>query len=105
MSKFCMIETAFDKKEELELVVDELFNKKLIASLQVVESNSKWIWRNKLENAKEYLVLMKTKKELVKKIFETIKKFHSYECFEFAIFEIGSCNEEYLKWIDDETFN
>ena len=46
---------------------------------------------------------MKTKKELAKKIFETIKQIHSYECFEFAIFELDSCNEEYLKWIEDET--
>ena len=46
---------------------------------------------------------MKTKKELAKEIFETIKKIHSYECFEFAIFELQSCSEEYLKWIEEET--
>lgn len=46
---------------------------------------------------------MKTKKELAKEIFETIKMFHSYECFEFAIFELDSCNDEYLKWIEEET--
>ena len=105
MSKYCKIETAFDNKEELEKVVDELLNKKLIASSQVVESNSKWNWKSTREASKEYLVFMKTKKELAKEIFETIKKFHSYECFEFAIFELDSCNEEYLKWIDDETLN
>ena len=103
MSKYCMIETAFDNENELTKVVDELLKNKLIASSQVVESDSKWRWKNELEKSKEYLVFMKTKKALANEIFETIKKFHSYECFEFAIFDIESCNAEYLKWIDEET--
>lgn len=103
MNKYCMIETAFDDKEEMEQVVNELLNNKLVSSCQVVESNSKWNWKNKLEEAKEYLVFMKTKKELAKEIFEKIKEIHSYECFEFAIFELNSCNDEYLKWINEET--
>jgi len=103
MSNYCMIETAFDDKKELDQVVDELLNSRLVASCQVVESYSKWHWKNELEKSKEYLVFMKSKKELAKEIFEIIKKFHSYECFEFAIFEFTSCNEEYCKWIEDET--
>lgn len=97
MSEYCMIETAFDDKKELQQVVDDLLNSKLVAS------DSKWCWKNGLENSKEYLIFMKTKRDLAKEIFETIKKFHSYECFEFAIFELESCNDEYLKWIDEET--
>lgn len=90
-------------KKELQQVIGDLLNSKLIASCQVVEGDSKWRWKNELENSKEYLVFMKTKKELAKEIFETIKKIHSYECFEFAIFELESCNDEYLKWIEEKT--
>ena len=100
---YCMIETAFDNKEELNKVVNKLLEEKLVASCQVVESDSKWNWNNVLEGTKEYLLLMKTKKSLSKEIFKTIKSIHSYECFEFAIFDLTSCNEEYLKWIDEET--
>jgi uncharacterized protein involved in tolerance to divalent cations len=45
---------------------------------------------------------MKTKKSLAKEIYKVIKSIHSYDCFELAIFDLTSCNEEYLKWIDDE---
>ena len=99
---YCMIETAFDNREELNKVVEELLNNKLVASCQIIESNSKWHWKNEIERAKEYLLLMKTKKSLAKEIYETIKSIHSYDCFEFAIFDLTSCNEEYLKWIDEE---
>jgi uncharacterized protein involved in tolerance to divalent cations len=98
-----MIETAFDNKEELNKVIDKLLAEKLVASCQVIESESKWHWKNELEGVKEYLLLMKTKKSLVKEIYETIKFIHSYDCFEFAIFDLTSCNDDYLKWIDEET--
>ena len=103
MSDYCMIETAFGDKEELEQAVNKLLNCKLVSSCQVIESSSKWNWKNAREESKEYLVFIKTKKELIKKVFDTIKNIHSYECFEFAIFDLTSCNKEYLKWIDEET--
>jgi periplasmic divalent cation tolerance protein len=97
-----MIESAFDNKDELDKVINILLDKKLVASCHVIESESLWNWNNERENSKEYLLQMKTKKSKVESIFEIIKSIHSYECFEFAIYEISSINKDYLKWIDDE---
>ena len=99
---YCMIETAFDDFEEANKVISKLLNEKLVASCQIVESNSKWNWKKELEEKKEYLVFMKTKKNLQEKIYNIIKKIHSYDCFEFAVFDINSCNNDYLNWIDEE---
>ena len=103
MSKYCMIETAFNKKEEFEEAIKILLKEKLVSSCQVIESNSKWNWKNGYEESKEYLVFMKTKKSLQEEIYNTIKRIHSYECFEFAVFDLDSCNSQYLNWIDEET--
>lgn len=100
--KYCMIETAFANKEELDKVVSELLENKLVASCQVVESNSKWNWKGKMEAEKEFLLLMKTKRNLAEKIYQIIKKTHNYDCFEFAIFDLTSSSTEYLNWIDEE---
>lgn len=101
--KYCMIETAFDNKEEAEKTIKTLLEKKLVASCQIVESESKWNWKKEYEESKEYLVFMKTKISLQKEIYDTIRKIHSYECFEFAVFNLDSYSEDYLKWIEDET--
>ena len=93
----------YPNEDRILKTTNELLNKKLVASCQVVESNSKWHWKNEIEGAKEYLLFMKSKKSLSKEIFEVIKSIHSYDCFEFAIFSLESCNEDYLKWIDEET--
>ncbi len=103
MNEYCMIETAFGNLDEAKLVIDRLLKEKLVASCQMFESSSKWNWKNELEESKEYIVLMKTKKSLREEIYEVIKEIHSYECFEFAEFELNSFNKYYLKWIEEET--
>lgn len=100
---YCMIETAFDNLDEAKQVISKLLDKKLVASCQMVESNSKWNWKQEQEESKEYLVFMKTKKSLQEKIFNVIKEVHSYDCFEFAVFDLTSCNQDYLNWIEKET--
>lgn len=100
---YCMIETAFDNLDEAKQVISKLLDEKLVASCQMVESNSKWNWKQEQEESKEYLVFMKTKKSLQEKIFNVIKEIHSYDCFEFAVFELNSCNQDYLNWIEEET--
>ena len=100
---YCMIETAFDNREELNTVVERLLEEKLVSSCQVVESDSRWNWNNEYESSREYLVFMKTKKSLITDVFEVIRKIHSYDCFEFAVFNLDSCNDDYLNWIEKET--
>ena len=102
MDKYCMIEVAFDNIEEVNKVIDILLSKKLIAGTHVIESNSVWNWKNKREASKEYLLQVKTKMNRQNDIYNEIRKIHSYECFEFAVYEINSINNDYLKWIDDE---
>lgn len=102
-SKYCMIEIAFDNKKEANKSAKVLLDKKLIGSCQIVESNSSWNWKNRREHGKEYLMFIKTKINLQEKIFEEIKKTHSYDTFEFAVFNLESCNKDYLNWINSQT--
>lgn len=100
---YCMIEIAFGIKKELDLVISKLLENKLVASCQVIESNSKWNWKSSIEKSKEYLLIVKTKQSLSEEIYNVVKSIHSYECFEFAIFNLTSCSKEYLNWIKEET--
>ena len=103
MNEYCMIETARDSREEIKNIAKQLLDKKLVASCHIIESESSWNWNNEREETKEYLLQMKTKKKYQQDIFNIIKELHSYECFEFAVYNITSINKEYLKWIDEET--
>ena len=80
--------------EQYNQVNDELF---------YYYSGLKRLFNFMIQESKEYLLQMKTKKTCLKEIYEVIKIKHSYECFEFAIFDLTSINDNYLKWIDKET--
>ena len=100
---FCMIEVAFENKIEVNEVINVLLYKKLAASCQVIESNNTWNWMGTRESAKEYLLHVKTKKDYVNEIYKEIRKIHTYETFEFAVYELTSPSEAYLDWLNEET--
>lgn len=103
MNGFCMIESAFDNEEEVSIIVNKLLDNKLVSSCQVVNSESYWNFKQQRESTRELLLLMKTQKKHVKEIYEIIKSVHSYECFEFAVFDLTSVSKDYLNWIEEET--
>ncbi len=101
--KYVMIEVAFNNKEEVNLTEEKLLKEKLVASLQVLTSDSIWNYNGELESDKEYLVFMKTKESLINEVYKVIKQIYSYEVFEFAVFPLTSPSDDYLKWIEEET--
>ena len=98
-----MIEVAFNNEEEVKLTKIRLLKEKLVASLQVIISDSSWNYNGELESDKEYLVFMKTKESLINEVYEVIKEIHSYEVFEYAVFPLTSPSKDYLDWLDKET--
>ena len=101
--RYVMIEVAFNNEEEVKLTKIRLLKEKLVASLQVLTSDSIWNYNGELESDKEYLVFMKTKESLINEVYKVIKEIHSYEVFEFAVFPLTSPSNDYLKWIEEET--
>lgn len=102
IDEYCMIEIAFDDLEETKRTIKALLEEKLVSSCQMLESQSTWLWHQEIESAKEYLVFVKTKKNLSTKIYNVVRKYHSYETFEFAIMPITSTSKNYLAWINNE---
>ena len=46
MSRYCMIEIAFDNMNEVNKVIDTVLAKKPAAGVHIIESNSSWNWKN-----------------------------------------------------------
>ena len=84
-------------------MINILLNRKIACSCQVIEANNTWNWTGYRENSREYLLHIKTKKELLDEIFSVVKRIHSYSVFEFAVYDLYSPSKEYLDWIEEET--
>lgn len=103
MNKYIMIMSTFDSMEELEKVSNILLEKRLVSCTQVSTIKSTYYWNEKLVTSDEYLLRMKTKKELYSDVEKIILANHSYEVPQIVAYDISMGYTEYLKWIDKET--
>lgn len=103
MNPYCVIEVAIGSEGETLKIRDILLENRLVASCQIIDSMSKWRWHGEIEEASEYLLIMRTKKSFIKDVYTVVQEHHSYDTFEFAVFDFYSPNSKYLEWIDEET--
>ena len=95
--------TTKDVKEARKLA-SLLLEERLVACANIVpEIESSYWWKGKIEEKKESLLVVKTRKELAKKIIEFVKKNHSYSVPCVNVIPIIEGNPEYLRWVDEET--
>ena len=99
MSKYIIVRTFCDDKENANKIIDLLLEKKLIVGSQMSEIYSKYWWNNYLEESKEYKLEFRTKSSRYKEVEELIKEIHTYKLPEisYSTFE-GS--KEIEEWID-----
>ncbi len=101
---YCVINcTTSNKKNAVEIAKD-LIEKKLAACVNIVPHVvSIYNWENNLIEGEEFLLVIKTRKRLFKKVEEAILAKHEYEVPEIIATSIDKGNDKYLKWIKSET--
>jgi periplasmic divalent cation tolerance protein len=101
MSEYIQIFVSFPSKSSAGKISKQLLKERLVACIQIFPINSAFWWQGKIENAKEWLCIIKTKKRAYKKIEKLIKQLHSYSVPEIISFEVQDGNKDYLKWISE----
>ena len=93
--------TVCDKKEA-KLIAGRLVENKLVACVNIIDKiESLFWWKGKVDQAKEVLLIAKSKKEKLGKIIKLVKLSHSYEVPEIIALPIIGGYKPYLKWIND----
>ena len=93
--------TAKDQ-EEAKKIADHLLSGKLAACVNIVPGvQSVFWWENKIDNAQEVLLIVKSKKTLFKRIVSAVREVHSYSVPEIIALPIVNGHKDYLKWISD----
>ena len=88
-------------EEEAHKIAELLVNKKKAACVYIVPRvDSLFWWKDKLDSARESLLLVKTKASLFPDIVKLVKRMHSYEVPEIIALPIIDGSEDYLKWLD-----
>mgnify|MGYP000279969456 CR=1 FL=1 len=91
-------------KGKAKRLAKKLLERKVCACVNILkEVESLFWWKEKIDTAKESLLIIKTQTHLFEKLKETIKKYHPYDIPEVIGFKIDNVNKDYLDWIKEET--
>ena len=89
---------------EAQSIAQGLLTDKLIACANIVDNvQSLFWWKKKVDQSREVLLILKTKKTLFRKICTKVKKLHSYDTPEIIALPIMDGSADYLKWIRSST--
>ncbi len=99
---YTMILSTAPTKDEAHEIASALVERKLVACVNVLgPMDSIYRWKGGVENAQEFLLLMKTEAELFESVRDAIRQMHSYEVPEVLQVPIENGLPAYLTWISE----
>jgi periplasmic divalent cation tolerance protein len=89
--------------KEARHIARALVNKRLAACVSILAApvRSIYRWKEKVQSATEYLLLIKTARRLLPRTHAAVAGLHSYEVPEFIALPISAGSPAYLRWLDD----
>lgn len=90
--------------ETARKIADDIVGKRLAACVNIVPgAESVYWWEGKVEREQEVLMIIKTRRELMDKLNQSVGELHPYDVHELVGMDIKGGGEKYLKWVWEET--
>lgn len=100
MTDKVLVLTTAGNEAEAKKIARALVDRKLAACVNIVPRiQSVYRWQGTVENAEEYLLLIKTTRARVEAVQVAVRELHSYDLPEFVVILIEGGTPEYLNWI------
>jgi periplasmic divalent cation tolerance protein len=102
MTDKLLVLTTAGSEIEAEKIATALVERRLAACVSIVPRvQSIYRWEGKVEQAEEFLLLIKTVKAREEQVRAAICELHTYDLPECIAIPIESGSTEYLKWLSD----
>jgi periplasmic divalent cation tolerance protein len=103
MTDKIVVLTTCESEEEASRLARHLVDKKLAACVNIVPKiRSVYRWKDKIEDATEFLLLIKSRCDIFDALRAEIVKIHSYETPEIVAIPVVDGSPAYLAWLDRE---
>lgn len=91
-----------DSQEQAQRIARHLVEQRLAACVNVQRVESVYRWQEKVEEASEWLLIIKSRRGLFASLRAEIDGMHTYEVPEAVALPIVDGSERYLRWLDKE---
>jgi periplasmic divalent cation tolerance protein len=100
---YSIVYVTTSKDLESKKIARKLLEEKLASCINIVPRiDSIYLWRGKIEEDSESIMLIKTKSDLVERVIKRIEELHSYEIPCILEIAVNNASKNYLNWIDSE---
>lgn len=97
--KIVVLSTA-ETDEQARQIARELVERRLAACVNIIPGlRSVYAWKGAVEEACEWLLVIKTSHALLPALQEAVEQLHSYELPEVLVLPISGGSERYLEWL------
>ena len=103
MTDKIIVFSACESRQEAEKIALSLVERHLAACVNLIPGvESIYRWRGAVERSKEFLLVIKSSRELLPDLQAELSRMHSYEIPEVLAMPIVDGAESYLNWMDRE---
>jgi periplasmic divalent cation tolerance protein len=101
MTDKIVIFSTCETEADAHRIANHLVEQRLAACVNIVSGvASVYRWKDKIETAREFTLIIKSRRDLVPKIEEAFSKIHPYEVPELIALPIVDGSPVYLNWLD-----
>lgn len=101
MTDKIVVLSACDSEEHAAALARALVERQLAACVNIVPgARSIYRWQGKLEDSAEWLLIIKSRRDLFDRLRAAIAETHSYEVPEVVALPVVDGSEAYLAWLD-----
>jgi periplasmic divalent cation tolerance protein len=101
MTDKVIVYTTCGNAGDAEAIAQALIDRRLAACVNVLPGVlSYYRWKGKIENSTEFLLLIKTSRDLVDKVRSEIERLHTYDLPEMIVSPIVDGSPNYLAWME-----
>lgn len=103
-TQYALIYITAESRAEALAIGRKLVEERLAACANVHDGmTSVYFWKNRVEQADEAVLLVKTRQSLVPRIVDRVQELHSYDCPCVVALPVVAGSADYLNWISAVT--
>ena len=103
MSEQVVVLITAGSKEEADRIANALVAEMMAACVNVIPGvTSVYRWQGEVQRAREWLLVAKSRIEVLNDVIRRVKELHSYDVPEIIALPLAGGSDSYLRWIDNE---
>lgn len=99
---YCAVFVTAGSRPEARKIARSLLEQRLVACANIIPGvESHYWWEGKIDHAREWLLVMKTRRSRFRAVARAVKQLHSYQVPEIIALPLAAGQADYLRWLGE----